>query len=183
MRYAAEMVVEVQAMPLVTLVHLVNGWGTVPRKEAAERETPHLANFPGSLTAADAGMSDADLRRVADKLFPVFVASGAADRASRVTDLLAGAAVRPALVSHGGHIQPSWLVKRQRDALLAAAAISLHAQLAEHRCDRLGTCGADHCADVYVDASPAGHRRFCSVTCQNRARVAVFRRRKSAAKG
>ena len=35
------------------------------------------------------------------------------------------------------------------------------------------------CADAYVDASPGAHRRYCSVTCQNRERVAAFRRRRS----
>jgi len=30
----------------------------------------------------------------------------------------------------------------------------------------------------YIDASPGGQRRFCSVTCQNRARVAAWRQRR-----
>ena len=36
----------------------------------------------------------------------------------------------------------------------------------------------DQCADVYVDASPTHDRRYCSVTCQNRARVAAYRARR-----
>src|ERR687893_781219 len=36
---------------------------------------------------------------------------------------------------------------------------------------------ARQCADVYVDTSPAGRRRFCCLTCQNRARAAAFRQR------
>ncbi|WP_425554615.1 CGNR zinc finger domain-containing protein [Kribbella sancticallisti] len=43
----------------------------------------------------------------------------------------------------------------------------------------MGTCAADGCADVYIDVSARAHRRFCSVTCQNRTRVAAFRRRQS----
>ncbi|MFI7320176.1 CGNR zinc finger domain-containing protein [Streptomyces venezuelae] len=46
---------------------------------------------------------------------------------------------------------------------------------------RIGTCTGGHCADVYVDQSPGGRRRFCSVTYQNRARVAAFRSRWAAA--
>jgi CGNR zinc finger len=182
MRYSAEMAVKVQAMPLEALVGLVNGWATVPRRVADNRDTPSVEAFADWLTAGPAELSDADLQRVADQLFPVFAASGATDRARRVTDLLRRSGVRPALAGDGGHIQASWLVSRQRDALLAAAAVSLHGHLVEQVSDRLGTCGADDCADVYVDTSPAAHRRFCSVTCQNRARVALFRRRRSAAK-
>ena len=47
--------------------------------------------------------------------------------------------------------------------ILAAAAIALHAQLGEHDADRLGTCAGDRCADAYIDASPAGDRRFCRI--------------------
>ncbi|MFI1676368.1 CGNR zinc finger domain-containing protein [Streptomyces sp. NPDC020607] len=46
---------------------------------------------------------------------------------------------------------------------------------------RIGIRTGGHCADVYVDQSPGGRRRFCSVTCQNRARVAAFRSRRVAA--
>jgi predicted RNA-binding Zn ribbon-like protein len=182
MRYSGEMTVDVQAMPVAAVVQLVNGWGTVPRQEAGGRPAPPAADLLAVLGHAGS-VAAAELQRVADQLFPVFAAAGAAARARRVTDLLADARVRPALTADSGEIRGSWLVPRKRDVLLAAAAISLQVQLAEHGSDRLGTCGANRCADVYVDASPAGHRRFCSVTCQNRARVAVFRRRQSGAKG
>ncbi|HWT25192.1 MAG TPA: CGNR zinc finger domain-containing protein [Solirubrobacteraceae bacterium] len=50
-------------------------------------------------------------------------------------------------------------------------------QLAEQDSERLGTCASARCGDVFVDASPGARRRFCSVTCQSRERVAAFRRR------
>ena len=53
------------------------------------------------------------------------------------------------------------------------------ADLAEHDPDRIGICSGRHCADAFIDASPAGQRRFCSVTCQNRARIAAWRHRQS----
>ena len=65
-----------------------------------------------------------------------------------------------------------------RQALLAAAALTLRHQLAHHDPDRLGVCSGQRCADAYIDASPRQSRRFCSVTCQNRARVAAWRQRK-----
>ncbi|WP_374119541.1 CGNR zinc finger domain-containing protein [Streptomyces sp. RKAG290] len=45
----------------------------------------------------------------------------------------------------------------------------------------MGTCAGERCVDVYIDQSPGGRRRFCSVTCQNRTRVAAFRSRRAAA--
>lgn len=44
---------------------------------------------------------------------------------------------------------------------------------------RLGICLADVCDRVFFDVSKNGSRRFCSASCQNRAKTAAFRRRKS----
>jgi predicted RNA-binding Zn ribbon-like protein len=160
-------------MPAALLVDLVNGWGTVPRAAGGDRERPPI---PPSIAA---GVTDRALERVADELYPVFAATGAPERARVVTMLLGSSGVRPAVGCEDGRCEARWLVARARDALLAAGAVTLHAQLTEHDPERLGTCASTSCADVYIDASPGAHRRFCSVTCQNRERVAAFRRRKS----
>lgn len=175
----------VQQMSLSTVVDLVNGWGTVPRAEAGEAGTayPALAQLlrHTDLTARARRLTDADLKRVADLLHPVFAATSAAERAALVNAVLTRAGVRPDLhVTPAGRIEPGWLVEDPHDALLAAAATALGAQLVEQEPDRLGTCAGDRCADAYIDASPGAHRRFCSITCQNRARVAAFRRRRAA---
>jgi predicted RNA-binding Zn ribbon-like protein len=94
--------------------------------------------------------------------------------------MLAGTDVRPVLRDGGGTLRPAWTVPRARDGLLASAALALRDHLAAHP-ERLGVCADHQCADVYVDASPGGHRRFCSLTCQNRARTAAYRRRRRAA--
>ena len=161
------------------LVDLVNGWGAVPRARADARDPMPIAAFIERHAVSDAELSDAALERFADQLFPVFAANGAAERARLVTDLMTRLRIQPALGVAGGRIRPTWLVTRARDVLLAAAAVTLHRQLVEHDPERLGTCAAARCGDVFVDASPGAHRRFCSVTCQNRERVASFRRRKS----
>jgi predicted RNA-binding Zn ribbon-like protein len=166
------------------LVDLVNGWGTVPRREGGDRERPSLAGFaerhavPAALPAR---LTHRALDRAADQLYPVFAATGAAERARLVTALLQTSGVRPGLAGEGERCRPQWLVARRQDALLAAGAVALRAQLGEHDPARVGTCAATGCADAFVDASPGAHRRFCSVTCQNRQRVAAFRRRRSAA--
>jgi predicted RNA-binding Zn ribbon-like protein len=172
---------EVQPMPMPMLVDLVNGWGTVPRSKAGDRDRPQITAFAERHGAADAGVTDAALERVADQLYPVFAADGAAERARLVTDLLTSCGVQPALGVAGDRIRAEWLVPRRRDALLAAGAVALHGQLVEHEPERLGTCASTSCGDAFADASPGAHRRFCSVTCQNRERVAAFRRRQAGA--
>jgi predicted RNA-binding Zn ribbon-like protein len=43
---------------------------------------------------------------------------------------------------------------------------------------RLQVCGAEDCADVYIDLSKNRSRRFCSTSCGNRANVAAYRARR-----
>jgi predicted RNA-binding Zn ribbon-like protein len=174
------MATEVQPMPLSMLVDLVNGWGTIPRAKADDRERPSVAAFAERHSATGPGLTDAALERVADRLYPVFAAGGDAERARLVTDLMTSCRIQPALGVAGDRIRPRWLVPRERDAILAAAAVALHGQLVEHEPGRLGTCASVRCGDAFADASPGAHRRFCSVTCQNRERVAAFRRRRQA---
>jgi hypothetical protein len=162
MRYDGE--VHVQPLELSDLVTLVNDWGTVPRRVGHRPAPP-----------ADGG--NGDRPAVADRLHAVFAAAGPAERARLVTGMLAEAGVRPELADAGGHLTAGWSVPGPRTALLASAALALREHLAAHP-DRLGVCADRQCADVYVDASPAGHRRFCSLTCQNRTRVAAFRERR-----
>jgi predicted RNA-binding Zn ribbon-like protein len=152
----------VEPMDLTRVVALVNGWATMPRQidPTNERSVPEPA--PG----------------VADALFGVFAAADDARRAELVTELLAETGVRPVLRTVDGRSHPSWTVDEPGRAELASAALALRAQLAAHP-GRIGVCADDKCADVYVDASPGGHRRFCSLTCQNRSRTAAFRRRRA----
>jgi predicted RNA-binding Zn ribbon-like protein len=140
------------------LVALVNDWGTIPREVGARDPAG-----PAELTA------------VADRLHPVFAAERPDERVRLVNAMLTDTAVRPA-IREDGSLRAAWTVPRTQDAVLAAAALALRDHLAAYP-DRLGVCADHQCADVYVDASPAGHRRFCSVTCQNRTRVAAYRRR------
>ena len=42
---------------------------------------------------------------------------------------------------------------------------------------RLGICDAPACDRAWVDRSRNGHRRFCSLRCQNRVKAAAHRRR------
>jgi len=150
-------------MPLPELVGFVNEWGTLPR--ALDKRPPS---------------DDRERTALADELHPVFAATAAADRAALVTALLDRTRVRPALTERAGELVEEWTVDDPAQAGRAAAALALRRHLAGHP-DRIGVCADDQCADVYVDSSPAGRRRFCCLTCQNRARAAAFRQRGRAA--
>ena len=169
------------------LVWLINEWGSVPRAAAGQDRAPYPDT--GLLAALLAGsgvrdcppelLTDPALTQVADRLHPVFAAPGLSERVALVSGLLAGTGVRPALDLGHGRPGETWLVEDAGEALRAAAALTLRHQLAGHDPDRVGVCTGRDCVDAYIDASPAGRRRFCSVTCQNRARVAAWRRRRS----
>ena len=147
----------VEIMPLDELVRLVNEWGTRPRRFDGRSDSP----------------ADPELTTLADELHPIF--AGETDRGARVSALLRRTGVRPIL---GDDLTPAWLVDDRRQARRAAAALALREQLAEHP-GRIGVCADRQCADVYVDLSPAGRRRFCCLTCQNRARAEAFRKRRA----
>jgi hypothetical protein len=162
----------VEPMPPDLLVWLVNEWAAVPRAAAGEAGTPYPD--PAPLGAAGVG----DLPGSAGRLHAVFAAPHLTERVRLLATLLADTGVRPDLTLAGDYPRESWHVDDPRDALLAAAALTLRHQFGGHDPARVGVCTGQRCADAYIDASPAGQRRFCSVTCQNRARVAAWRQRK-----
>jgi predicted RNA-binding Zn ribbon-like protein len=170
--------VMVSELSLAGLVALVNGWGTVPRTEAGEQDLAfpdleELAELLGPWTAGP--LRHAAIVALADQLYPVFAAATPAQRVRRTALLLKESGVRPTLTAAPDGIRAVWTVDHVGTALLAAAAVTLRQHLEDHDGERLGICTAIRCADVYVDASPVGHRRYCSIACQNRTRVAAFR--------
>jgi hypothetical protein len=172
MRYYARMPLRVEPMDVPKLVALVNDWST------RSRQVGHRAAPPASALTGDAlGAGPAEATAVADRLHAVFSAADSVERAHMVSAMLAEAAVQPELAPTGDVLTAAWTVPESQDALLASTALALREHLAAHP-DRMGVCADRQCADVYVDTSPAGHRRFCSLTCQNRSRAAVFRERR-----
>jgi predicted RNA-binding Zn ribbon-like protein len=165
-------------MPLDTLVGLTNGWGAEPRRAGARSDVPARADFvhhAGVPPSVADKLTDPALIHFADMIFGVFAADGTAARVAAVSGLLTSIDVRPDLAMSGREVQQTWWAG-SHDALLAAALLALRNQLSEDDPTRLGICVDGGCADIYIDASPAGRRRFCSVTCQNRARAAKYRR-------
>jgi hypothetical protein len=175
-------VVAIDAMPIPVLVDLVNGWASIPRQEDGRDSAayPPIAELAGRLGFPAPALSDQELAATADRIYPVFTAPDAAGRAELVTEFLDETGVRPRLELERGELRRGWSVPGPHDAVLAASAIALREFLADHDPGRLGVCTGSRCVDVFVDASPGGRRRFCSVTCQNRMRVAAFRGRRNA---
>ena len=167
------------------LVWLVNEWGSAPRAAAGEDQAPYpdagllagLLAGSGVRACPPELLTTQALRRTADRLHSVFAADPG-DRVSLVNDLLTETAIRPALELNDGQPAETWLVPDAGEGLAAAAALTLRHHLAAADPSRLGTCEGRRCADAYIDTSPAARRRFCSVTCQNRARVAAWRRQR-----
>jgi predicted RNA-binding Zn ribbon-like protein len=69
---------------------------------------------------------------------------------------------------HDAPLVPMWT---------AICAAGLAEMIGDGEAQRLGTCERADCGRVYVDVSKNGSRRFCSLTCQNRVKVATFRER------
>jgi predicted RNA-binding Zn ribbon-like protein len=69
---------------------------------------------------------------------------------------------------HDAPLVPMWT---------AICAAALAEMIGDGEAQRLGTCERPGCGRVYVDVSKNASRRFCSLTCQNRVKVATFRER------
>jgi predicted RNA-binding Zn ribbon-like protein len=103
--------------------------------------------------------------------------------ANRLNDLLAAHPANPHLAKEDGR----WhLHHHPADTALVPMWTSICAEgtarvVGKGDAERLGTCAAADCDRVFVDTSRNGSRRFCSTTCQNRAKTAAFRARRSTA--
>jgi predicted RNA-binding Zn ribbon-like protein len=192
----------VEPMSPDVLVWLVNEWGSVPRVSAGEEDRPYpdtellagLLAGSGVRSCPPELLTDPALTEIADRLHQVFAAADLTERVTLIAALLTQTAVRPALIipeadpdasadaspDADAHPVATWQLATPRHALLAAAALTLRQQLADHDPARIGVCTGRRCADAFIDASPSGQRRFCSVTCQNRARIAAWRHRQGA---
>ena len=170
------LMVDVQPAPLALVVEVINGWSGRVRRESGEDADP----YPdlGALCAAHGveapAMTDERPVILADRLHPVFAGATAVERRDALNVAIRDLAPVPQQSAEG----PVWSGIDPQHRLEAG----LLSALMEHARDdpgltRLGACEADRCVDAYLDASQAGTRRFCSLTCQNRARVAAFRHR------
>jgi hypothetical protein len=99
--------------------------------------------------------------------------------------LLAETGAIPQIVAHDGrgpHIHVSRPAAPLADRIAAHLAMGLAELVVAGEMERVRTCAADPCRDVFVDLSRNRSRRYCdSRTCGNRLHVAAYRARRSAA--
>ena len=131
---------------------------------------------PIEISAADL----AELRREAVGLREVFAATDVASAADRINELLAGRAHPPRLTSHGGESGWHLHVDSRDDApwaewFLTSSCLALAVLLAERQAPPAGLCGSPSCGKPFVNVGRGASRRYCSVTCGTRERVAAHR--------
>jgi predicted RNA-binding Zn ribbon-like protein len=162
----------------VTTAH---GRAATPPRSGEERLAALAARLPepGTLTAADAD----GLAEVAAELRPVF---GAGDHmravATRLNDLLIRHRAVPNLHGHPDgplvlafHPAGASLV----DAWAADLGTALAMVIGVGQSARLGACQAGKCSLVFFDTTRNASRRFCDLSCQNRAKASAYRARRA----
>jgi hypothetical protein len=169
-----------QAVLLVNglAVTAAHGRPVSPPRSGAQRLAAITA-APTRLTGTDADR----LAAVAVDLHPVFGAGEHIDAvATRLNDLLARHRAVPNLHGRPGH--PPVLAFHHPDAALVDAwaadmGTALAMVIGVGQSPRLGSCQAERCELVFFDRTRNASRRFCDLSCQNRAKASAYRARKS----
>jgi predicted RNA-binding Zn ribbon-like protein len=110
----------------------------------------------------------------------LFAADTPARATEKLNELLENARVNLQLRREKGAARLEWSLDSSvplAQALRSAAAVSAAHLATEFGFERLRVCGADPCADVFLDASKRGEQRFCGPRCATRVRVAAHRAR------
>lgn len=145
------------------------------RRAAVLDATARLERTPAAaLTAADAD----HLADVATELRPVF--GGGPDSVASLNKLL----VRYAAVAHLSGEPPRLAFHQPGASLVDAWAADIGTALAMvigvGQGVRLRSCEADGCSLVFFDVTRNASRRFCGLSCQNRAKASAYRARRRA---
>jgi predicted RNA-binding Zn ribbon-like protein len=101
----------------------------------------------------------------------------------RLNELLTLSSPVPRATNHDGelHLHYSRDGAPVVEQLGATVAMGLAHVVCRYGRERIGLCGADDCADVFIDTSRNRSRRYCSDTCASRTTVSAYRARKRTA--
>jgi predicted RNA-binding Zn ribbon-like protein len=136
------------------------------------------------LPAGGSGSVDLSaVRELRDEVRSVFQASSASAAMQLINALLERAQIEVRMVRRGSEPRLDLCAAssaRVVERLRTGAALNLAFLLERFGFRRFHVCAADPCEDVFVDVTKGGARRFCAVSCANRARVALFRQRQRA---
>lgn len=97
-----------------------------------------------------------------------------------VNRMLRAANALPQLVTHddwGYHLHATPAGAPLADRMAVEAAMAFVDVVRQGELDRLRSCAAGDCDNVFVDMSKNRSRRFCSLTCSNRVGAATHRAR------
>ena len=101
---------------------------------------------------------------------------------AQVNEALAGATLRPELVTHDGldwHLHAVDYDNPLADRIVIETAMAMIDVIRADETSRLGVCADDGCDGVVLDLSRNRSRRYCSTACANRNAVAAYRARRS----
>ena len=105
------------------------------------------------------------------------------DVVARLNELLDRCDPVPRMTNHDNtlHLHYSGDDVRLVDQLGSTASMAIALLSCRYGRKRLGICGADDCADVFVDTSRNRSKRYCTETCASRTTVSAYRARQKAA--
>ncbi|GAA0467409.1 hypothetical protein Ade02nite_88770 [Paractinoplanes deccanensis] len=167
---------------------LTGGPGVLARYEVLHE--PHdlaewLALSRLRLTPADLSVSPGELEaahRLRDALWQLAraVARSEPRRAEDVAEINRAAAEPPLIPQLTADITPAWRLPASATQVLSAIARDAVDLFSGRFATRIRECGAPDCYLIFVDTSPSGRRRWCSMeTCGNRSKVRALRSRRA----
>lgn len=120
-----------------------------------------------------------EVRALRTRMWEAFTARHAPDGPARLAELARELRTAPVI---GDGFDLHWRPVDEEthsiaDRLRARAVLGLASALDRHGPERLKSCAAAPCQEVFVDTLRNRSRRFCSQRCANRHHVAAFRQR------
>ncbi|CAN5793660.1 hypothetical protein BH24ACT5_BH24ACT5_18410 [soil metagenome] len=163
----------IRPAPIDFVIELVNAWSPIVRAAAEDHSPyPELEDLCEShAVQSHRRISSATIAALAEEVHHVFAA--ASDPIEVLSDLVIRIDATVAIDGEGAGWQvpaDQWL----RGTILAG--LVEHART-DRQLDRLDVCTAHRCADTYLDATQAATKKYCSSTCQTRAKAAARRSR------
>ncbi len=163
----------VEPLTITTLVELVNEFSDATRRAAAETAQP----YPDAIGGEAPTRSRTELIDAANRLFEIFKAAPDPNTVAQHLDLIIRESSLTVAVAFDGESISRELVAGSQTLTAAAGALTILEVVERRGPSRLGICEASNCADVYIDGSQQGARKYCSNTCNTRMRVGRLRQR------
>lgn len=136
--------------------------------------------FTGSRTHDDAELRA--VRRLRTRLRELWRGEDVDALVVQVNQLLREGRAMPQLVRHDQwdyHLHATAPEQPLAIRMAVEAAMALTDIIRSGESERLRTCAAEDCDDVLIDLSKNRSKRFCSLTCGNRANMAAYRARRA----